>query len=146
MTIWLKLVGAVDEPMPDPWLTGRSDLHTEVGFNKKANVEIGEALVLYAIPQRKVIGIAKVNSHPIMSGGESRWPWRSKSSLILAVADYDRALDLDDIEEPGGRDLSASVQRQSHIVLHWGEYERARAGLEAACDPSQGDICPGKSR
>jgi hypothetical protein len=143
MTIWLKLVGAVDEPMPDPWLTGRSDPHTEVGFNKRANVEIGEELVLYAIPQRKVIGIAAVNSHPIKSGEDSRWPWRSKSSLILAIADYDRALDLDEIEDPGGRELSASVRRQSHIALDWQEYERARAGLEAACDPSLGDICPG---
>lgn len=144
MTVWLKLVGAVDEPMPDPWLTERSDLHSEVGFNKRANVEIGEELVLYAIPQRKVIGLVKVNSHPVTGGGEDRWPWRSKSSLILAIADYDRALDLRDIEIPNGRDLSASVQRQSHIELHWGEYQRARAGLEGACDPALGDICPGK--
>jgi hypothetical protein len=145
MTIWLKLVGAVDDPMPDPWLTERSDLQTEIGFNKAAKVETGEDLVLYAIPQRKVIGIARVNSHPEKSGGEDRWPWRSKSSLILAIADYGRALDLDEIEVPGGRNLSASVQRQSHIKLQWAEYERARAGLEAACDPSLGDICPGQA-
>ena len=25
---------------PDPWLTGRTDLRDEVGFNKRANVEI----------------------------------------------------------------------------------------------------------
>jgi hypothetical protein len=141
MTTWLKLVGAIDDPMPEPWLTERSDLHTEVGFNKKANVEIGERLILYAIPQRKVIGLAEVKSHPKKGAVEDRWPWRSKSILILAIADYDRALDLDEIAVPGGRNLSASVQRQSHIELDWAEYERARDGLEAACDPSQGDIC-----
>ena len=142
MTIWLKLVGAVDDPMPDPWLTGRSDLRNEIGFSKRANVEVGEELILYAIPQRKVIGIAKVNSHPIWNGKYERWPWRSKSSLDLAIADYHRAPELADIEEPGGRELSESVQRQSHIELKWGEYTRGRAALEAACDPSQGDIGP----
>ncbi len=145
MTIWLKLVGAVDDPMPDPWLSGRADLHDEVGFNKKASVEIGEMLVLYAIPQRKVIGIAKVNSHPIWNGTFKRWPWRSKSSLELAIADYDRAPDLSEIEEPGGRDLSVSVQRQSHIALAWPEYERARSALGSACSPPLGDKCPGTS-
>jgi hypothetical protein len=145
VTIWLKLVGAVDEPMPGPWLTGRSDLHHEVGFSKRANVEIGEELILYAIPQRRVIGIAKVNSHPIWNGTFARWPWRSRSSLELAIADYERAPELSDIEEPGGRDLSESVQRQSHIELSWGEYMRAREALEAACDPALGDICPGGS-
>ena len=53
MAMWLKLVGAVDDPMPDPWLTGRSDLREEVGFNKRATVDVGEQLVLYAIPQQK---------------------------------------------------------------------------------------------
>jgi hypothetical protein len=114
-----------------------------MGFSKRANVEIGEQLILYAIPQRRAIGIAKVNSHPIWNGTYERWPWRSKSSLELAIADYDRAPDLADIEEPAGRDLSESVRRQSHIELSWGEYTRARKPLEARCDPSQGDVCPG---
>ncbi len=143
MTIWLKLVGAVDDPMPDDWLAGRTDLRDEVGFDKRARVEIGEELVLYAIPQGKVIGIAKVNSHPAWNGNHARWPWRSETSLRLAIADYERAPELSDIEEPGGRDLSKSVQRQSHIELHWGEYMRARNVLEAACDPTQGDLCAG---
>jgi hypothetical protein len=142
MTIWLKLVGAIDDPMPDPWLTGRTDLHSEIGFTKRAKVEIGEELVLYAIPQRRVIGIARVTSHPIWDGAYARWPWRSKSGLVLAIASYDRAPSLDEIEQPGGRDFSKSVQRQSHIELHWEEYARARAALEAACSASQGDICP----
>jgi hypothetical protein len=140
MAIWLKLVGAVDDPMPDPWLTGRSDLQNEVGFNKRATVDIGEELVLYAIPQGKIIGIAKVNSHPVWNGSHARWPWRSKVSLQLAIADYDRAPELADIREPGGRDLSQSVQRQSHIELRWGEFVRARDALEAAFDSAQGDL------
>jgi hypothetical protein len=140
MAIWLKLVGAVDDPMPDPWLTKRSDLYNEVGFNKRATVDIGEELVLYAIPQGKIIGIAKVNSHPVRNGNHARWPWRSKVSLHLAIADYDRAPELSDIQEPDGRDLSQSVQRQSHIELSWGEYVRARDALQAACDPAQGDL------
>lgn len=142
MAPWLKLVGAVDDPMPDPWLTKRADLRDEVGFTRRAAVDIGEELVLYAIPQRKVIGIAEVASHPVRSGNDQRWPWRSKVRLKLAIADYDRAPDLDDIEEPGGRDLSKSVQRQSHIKLRWHEYERAREALRQAYDPSSGDICP----
>jgi hypothetical protein len=140
MTIWLKLVGAVDDPMPDPWLTGRSDLRDEVGFNKRATVDIGEELVLYAIPQGKIIGIAKVNSHPVWNGNHARWPWRSKVSLQLAIADYDRAPELADIREPGGRDLSQSVQRQSHIELRSGEFVRARDALEAAFDQARGDL------
>lgn len=140
MAIWLKLVGAVDDPMLDPWLTGRSDLQNEVGFNKRATVDIGEELVLYAIPQGKIIGIAKVNSHPVWNGNHARWPWRSKVSLQLAIADYDRAPELADIREPGGRDLSQSVQRQSHIELRWGEFVRARDALEAAFDSAQGDL------
>jgi hypothetical protein len=140
MAIWLKLVGAVDDPMPDSWLTGRSDLRNEVGFNKKASVDVGEELVLYAIPQGKVIGLAKVVSHPEFNGGHARWPWRSKIHLLLAIADYDRAPDLDDICEDGGRDLSKSVRRQSHIELHWGEYAQARDLLNAASDPVQGDL------
>jgi hypothetical protein len=140
MTIWLKLVGATDDPMPDPWLTGRTDLHNEVGFTKRAKVEIGEELVLYAIPQRKVIGIARVKAHPVWNGKHARWPWRSETNLELAIADYGRAPDLSDIEEPGGRDLSKSVQRQSHIELQWGEWVRARDALGAAYDPAQGDL------
>lgn len=139
MAIWLKLVGAVDDPMPDPWLTKRSDLRNEVGFNKRATVDIGEELILYAIPQGKIIGIAKVNSHPVWSGNHARWPWRSKVSLRLAIADYNRAPELSDMQEPGGRDLSRSVQRQSHIELRWGEYVRACDALQAAYDPAQGD-------
>ena len=59
MAIWLKLVGAVDAPMPERWLDGRKDLRDEVGFTRQAAVDIGEELVLYAIPQRKVIGITE---------------------------------------------------------------------------------------
>jgi hypothetical protein len=140
MAVWLKLVGATDDPMPDPWLTGRSDLRTEVGFNKRASVEIGEELVLYAVPQGKAIALARVKSHPIFNGTQERWPWRSQISLQLAIADYDRAPDLAEIEEPGGRELSKSVQRQSHIELRWGEFVRARAALEGAYDHERGDV------
>jgi hypothetical protein len=141
MAQWLKLVGAIDEPMPDPWLAGRADLRDEVGFTKRAAVDIGEELVLYAIPQRKIIGLAAVASHPMKSGKEERRPWRSKIRLVIAIASYARAPGLDDIEEPGGRKLSQSVQRQSHIKLSWKEYESARTALRHACDPSLGDIC-----
>jgi hypothetical protein len=126
--------------MPDPWLTKRADLQSEVGFGSKANVEIGEELVLYAIPQRKVIGIAEVTSHPIRSGKEERWPWRSKVRLKLAIADYERAPDLDDIAVPGGRDPRTAVQRRGHLALHWPELVRARAALAGAVDVSKGDI------
>jgi len=136
----VKLVGAVDDPMPDPWLTSRADLREEVGFTKRAAVDIGEELVLYAIPQRKIIGIAVVASHPIKSGKEERWPWRSKIRLTIAIDAYSRAPSLEDIEEPG-RSLSQSVQRQSHIKLSWTEYKLAQSALRDACDPSCGDIC-----
>ena len=96
--------------------------------------------MLYAIPQGKIIGIAKVNSHPVWNGNHARWPWRSKVSLQLAIANYDRAPELADIREPSGRDLSQSVQRQSHIELRWGEFVRARDALEAAFDSAQGDL------
>jgi hypothetical protein len=49
--------------MPDAWLTGRTDLQHEVGFTTRANVEVGEELVLYAIPQRKIVGIAEHRDH-----------------------------------------------------------------------------------
>jgi hypothetical protein len=140
MATWLKLVGATDDPMPDVWLTSRTDLREEVGFSKKANVDVGEDLVLYAIPQRKIIGLAKVVSHPQPSDDHERWPWRSKIKLTLAIADYARAPDLDEISEAGDRDLSKSVQRQSHIELTWDEFARARDLLKAAYDPSQGDL------
>jgi hypothetical protein len=142
MTTWLKLVGAVDFPMPDRWLDGRKDLLDEVGFTKRASLEIGDELVMYAIPQRRIVGIAEVQSHPIKGTktGEERWPWRSKIRWKIAIADYDRCPELADIEEPGGRELSKSVRRQSHIGLKWGEYERAKAALEAAFDPSRGDL------
>jgi hypothetical protein len=117
-----------------------ADLQEEVGFSKRATVDVGEELVLYAVPQGKVIGIAKVISHPRLNDQHARWPWRSEISMQLAIADYDRAPDLSDIEEAGGRDLSKSVQRQSHIALIWGEYVRARDALGAAYDPARGDI------
>ncbi len=143
MTAWLKLVGAVDSPMPEAWLGQRSDLHIEVGFTRRASVEIGEELVLYAIPQRKIIGLAEVLSHPIKSDkkGEERWPWRSRIHLKIAIANYERAPDLEDIEELGGRNLRKSVRRQSHIELRWGEYARARDALTRACDTHLGDVC-----
>ena len=140
MTTWLKLVGATDSPMPDPWLTERADLKSEVGFGSRANVEIGEELVLYAIPQRKIIGIAEVISHPIRSGKEDRWPWRSKVRLKLAIADYARAPDLDDVAVPDGRDLRKAVQRRGHLALQWAELMRAREALLAAVDVSKGDV------
>jgi hypothetical protein len=139
MTAWLKLVGATDQPMPDLWLTDRSDLRREVGFTKRAAVDIGEELVLYAVPQGKIIGIAEVLSHPARSRKEERWPWRSRIRLKLGIADYARAPDLEDIQEPGGRPLKKSVQRQSHISLKWAELTRAREALEEACDDSLGD-------
>jgi hypothetical protein len=128
--------------MPEAWLDGRKDLRDEVGFTTRAGVDIGEELVMYAIPQRKIIGIAEVLSHPIKGGkrGEERWPWRSEIRWRIAIADYDRCPDLKDIEEPGGRQLSKSVRRQSHIGLRWGEYERAKAQLEAAFDAARGDL------
>lgn len=140
MAIWLKLVGAVDHPMPDPWLAGRRELRDEVGFTKRAAVDIGEELVMYAIPQRRIIGIAEVGSHPIKGTktGEERWPWRSKIAWKIAIADYDRCPTLVDITTPE-RDLRKSVQRQSHISLSWGEYERARSLLQDAFDASFGD-------
>jgi hypothetical protein len=141
MAIWLKLVGAVDAPMPDPWLEGRRDLNDEVGFSKRAGVEIADDLVMYAIPQRKVIGIAEVRSHPIKrrKQGEERWPWRSQIRWKIAIADYDRCPGLEDISVPGGRLLSKSVQRQSHISLQWAEWELALPALEAAFDERLGD-------
>lgn len=127
--------------MPDRWLEGRKDLRDEVGFTKRAAVDIGEELVMYAIPQRRIIGIAEVVSHPIKGTkiGEERWPWRSKIAWKIAIADYDRCPSLIDIATPGGRDLRSSVQRQSHISLHWAEYERARTMLEDAFDTTRGD-------
>ena len=47
----------VTEILIDIGSLGTADLKTEVGFGSKANVEIGEELVLYAIPQQKIIGI-----------------------------------------------------------------------------------------
>ena len=140
MTAWLKLVGATDHPMPDPWLTGRTDLNDEVGFATRANVEIGEELVLYAIPQRRVIAIAEVMSHPVFGSTEERWPWRSRIRLKLAIADFERAPDLTDVQEPNGRDLNKSVQRRSHMALEWSELQRARVALETAFDGSKGDL------
>lgn len=140
MAIWLKLVGAVDDPMPPNWLSA-TVLKQEVGFTKKAAVDIHEELVFYAIPQGKIIAIAEVMSHPIWNGTkEPRWPWRSKIKLKLAIADYHRAPELADIQEPGGRDLKKSVQRQSHIKLRWGEYSLARSALEHTVDLDQGDL------
>lgn len=127
--------------MPDPWLEGRKDLRDEVGFTKRAAVDIGEDLVMYAIPQQRIIGIAEVVSHPIKGTktGEERWPWRSKIAWKIAIAEYDRCPTLTDISTPGGRDLRSSVQRQSHIGLSWAEYECARSLLEDAFDASLGD-------
>lgn len=140
MTTWLKLVGATDVPMPDPWLTERSDLKSEVGFGSRANVEIGEELVLYAVPQRKIIGIAEITSHPIRSAKEERWPWRSKVRLKVAIAQYERAPNLDDIAVPGGRDLNKAVQRRGHLALNWAELVRAREAIAKAVDVSKGDL------
>jgi hypothetical protein len=141
VAIWLKLVGAVDAPMPDPWLVGRTDLQDEVGFTRRAAVDIGEELVMYAIPQGRVIGIAEVVSHPIKGrqDGEERWPWRSKIRWRIAIADYARCPTLADVSTPGGRKLSGSVGRQSHISLTWAEFERARDLLETAFDAAKGD-------
>ena len=140
MTAWLKLVGATDNPMPDPWLLGRLDLHNEAHFTTRAGVEIGEELVLYAVPQRRVIGLAEVVSHPVHSGRDERWPWRSKTKLKLAIADYDRAPALDDLQSVGGRDLNKAVQRRSHMKLDWAELQAAKQALEKAFEASKGDL------
>jgi hypothetical protein len=140
MAIWLKLLGAVDDPMPNIWLTGRPDIRDEVGFSTRARVDVGEDLVYYAIPQRRLIGLAKVVSHPERNDSYARWPWRSRVGLYLGIADYERAPRLDEIEEPGGRQLSQSVTQKSHIQLRWGEWIRAKEALEAACDPALGDF------
>jgi hypothetical protein len=126
--------------MPDPWLTERSDPRSQVGFGSRANVEIGEELVLYAIPQRKIIGIAEVTSHPMRSGKEERWPWRSKVRLKVAIAQYERAPNLDDVAVPGGRDLNKAVQRRGHLALNWAELVRAREAVAKAVDVSKGDL------
>jgi hypothetical protein len=113
----------------------------QVGFTTRANVEIADEPVMYAIPQRRIVGIAEVQSHPIKGPktGEERWSWRSKIRWRIAIADYNRCPTLGDIGEPGGRNLSASVQRQSHISLRWGEYQRAKELLDDVFDLSLGD-------
>lgn len=119
----------------------RPDLRSEVGFSQRAAVDISDELVFYAVPQRKIVGLARVASHPILQPQHERWPWRCKIDLKVAIVDPVRALDLDDIAQPGGRDLAKSVQRRSHMKLHWAEYQRARDGLTRVCDATLGDLC-----
>ena len=51
--------------MPNNWLEGRTDRNDEVGSTTRASVEIADELLMYAIPQRRIVGIAEVQSHPI---------------------------------------------------------------------------------
>jgi hypothetical protein len=44
VSIWLKLIGAVDAPMPDRRLDGRKGLHDKVGFATRANTKIADDL------------------------------------------------------------------------------------------------------
>jgi hypothetical protein len=60
--------------------------------------------------------------------------------LKLAIADYKRAPDLDDVAVPGGRDLRKAVQRRGHLALEWAELVRARDALLKAVDVREGDL------
>ena len=58
----------------------------------------------------------------------------------MAIADYERAPDLDDVAVPGGRNLRQAVQRRGHLALEWAELVRARDALVEALDTSKGDL------
>jgi hypothetical protein len=146
MALWLKLVGSSDWPMPkDMWLSGRTDLLTSVGFPKNPSVRAGDQLVYYAVGPSKVIGIVSVVSDPVQESGltekERRWGFRCKVTPRIAISEYARAPDLEDLEPPGRRPpLKKSIPQKSHIRLTQDEFDRAVSALEVAFDGSRGDV------
>jgi hypothetical protein len=141
MAIWLKLLGAVDAPMPPRWLDARVDLSDEVGLTTRAAVEIADDLVAYAIPQRKIIGIAEVVSHPIkgQKKGEKRWPSRSRIRWKIAIVDYERPRSRRHLRAGTSAPLEVRFGGSPTSPCGGGSSDRARAALNAVFDPGQGD-------
>ena len=139
--VFLKAVGATDDPMAPDWMDSAPQELSVIHFSKKpASIRVDDYLVYYAAGYAKLFGIVQVFSKPEHDAQRRRWPYWCRIRPKLMIRDFDRAPDVEVLNAPGGRDFRKTVMQLDYTFLEDDEYERAVEALVMAADPSRGDI------
>jgi len=132
---WLKLIGCSKNPITDPPFYGVYS-HNHVGFRKerKPGIRMGDRIFLYAPGgSKRIFALAEAISNPEVDVdydpqeyGSCQWKIRVRYLINLPVTS---GIHIDEISTDQ-RDLTLSIQRQSHIKLFPAEYEGAFRKLQ----------------
>ncbi len=128
MDYWLKAfgAGARGHQLRDDWKKERGGLLLETAtFPKMPRMRPGDAIVYYGAGYGVAFAAGKIASIPWHeSSDDSRWPFRVRVDLSLALEFIHDGVPLDEISVDG-RNLRASIRQHSHIRLKEREYEAA---------------------
>ena len=134
MQTWLKLIGSTDKPITEDPYYGKYD-ETYVGFRKatKPSIRSGDILFLYAPGgSKRIFALTQATSDPKpnpkfdpQKEGNCFWNVNVRYLINLPV---DSGIHIDEIGT-NKRNLSKSIQRQSHIRLLPEENELADSKL-----------------
>ena len=135
MNTWLKLIGCSKKPITGEPYCGCYKLKY-VGFRKesKPGIRTGDYLFLYAAGgSKQIFALAEAINEPKRNDnynpdeqGSCRWNLNVEYLINLPV---DSGIHIDEISTEQ-RDLTASIQRQSHISLHPEESSLAFSKLQ----------------
>jgi hypothetical protein len=124
VTYWLLVRGRGDRPLEAQVRASEIRAHSS---SKRPSVQRGDLAVLYAAVWQAVFGLVEVVGEPENDPSRERWSWRFPIRSLVAVADLH---DAPPVEEAGV--FPQSIWRHSHIRLTPGQFESARALIEAA--------------
>ena len=130
MQTWLKLIGSVKRPLTDPDYQGRWEAK-HIGFRKtgKPSFRVGDQVFLYAPGGTKsIFALAEIISDPEINeqydpNEEGSCYWNVKVNYLINQP-VDCGINIEEITTKN-RNLSKSIQRQSHIRLSPEEAELA---------------------
>jgi len=130
MQTWLKLIGSAHRPLTRPEYQGRWE-EPFIGFRKtgKPSFIPGDQVFLYAPGGTKsIFALAEAISHPEINeqyepNEEGSCYWNVKVKYLINHP-VDRGISIEEITTKD-RNLSKSIQRQSHIRLSSEEAELA---------------------
>lgn len=132
MTAWLKVIGKSDDPLRDDWGEHAPSILRYASFAKqpgRGSFVPGDDFVYHAIGRdlSRVVAVGRVVGEGFLDDGriEKRgWPWLVPVELHARKELIRDGFSLDLLDDR--RELTKSVRRQSHIVLHQPEFEKAR--------------------
>jgi len=134
MTSWLKLIGCSKHPITEDPFFGKYN-ESNIGFRKarKPSIRKGDHLLLYAPGgSKRIFALAEAVSDPEKNAGYApqeygSCQWNVKVRYLINLP-VDSGIHIDEISTD--RNLSKSIQRQSHIKLFPEEYDTSLKKLQ----------------